>query len=897
MNEVDRVVFIPVRGNTLFTADAMQSMCHLEKKMLQTFATSDDRMYLNSTYDAINHCENTWSILNAVTVVNNKSSCEDITNDDVQNFGHFLKDCVTFYENGLLTDTCDKTKTDCNVRVPDKCLEDDIAKNVFHYMTPKSFVKEVKDSTFKLESSMMFLYLYWYQQWDFYMDVFEKKTVTDGVTKVNAIELNVKFDLFSTYLESDALYVGLGTALAILIIVLYTGSLFVTIMTILNMGMSLIVSYFVYKVIFQLSFFPFVNILAIVLLIGIGADDTFVFMDIWKKAKADLPGKDRTIVLHETIRHAAVTMFVTSFTTGSALYANMISSIIAIKCFAVFAGTAIMANFVFTITWLPVIVVMDDWCTEHWFGWWQLCLKHMTSTWKPLSKASQNLTSKYIPAIVFNLRYMWIAVLGLLGAGGAYLIFVSPKLKLPTTNDFPVFKPDHPFEQYDQVYKVKYAFEQDKVNMLPYIVVFGVVAEDGRDTWDPYAKSDKNATLDLTFDVSEPESQQWLLDFCHDMRNQPFINTNYDVHCLIEVVKLHMQRPCSEHKYSGIIPSMCCNQTVFPFTKSQFQVCAPIVCGEFQDCNGNSGEPFYISYGPLYSGENNTISALAILATSTYKDGPDYDEMHEFWNTAESFTKYQTQKAPASMQGGWFITSGWYQVGFYALQSGLATGAAESMGISLVIAAVVLFLTTRNGLVSLYAIISVAGTVFVTIGALVLMGWQLNITECVILSIAVGLSVDFTIHYGVAYRIAPVTDRKGRSEFALKTLGSAIMVAALSTFSAGAMMMPAQVLSYSQLGTFMMIVMSTSWVYANFFFLPLCRIIGPSKNFAQIPVPKCACYREPDTGVTSIDNDYIHETTGPGDSVYVPDSNGVLENVEMNAPGTRQFNSMVVGFR
>ncbi|XP_072038637.1 protein dispatched homolog 1-like isoform X1 [Amphiura filiformis] len=892
---INRMVFIPVKGNTLFTVQGMQSMCTLQKKMLRTFATSEDRWYLNTTYNEDYNCENTWSILNAVTLINNKTSCDEITEDDILNFAHLLQDCVSFYEQGLLT--CDKTKSDCSqVEVPDKCLSNDLVGNVFHYLTPKSFVNEVKDNTFKLKSTMLFLYLHWSQKWDFYMDVFEKNTVTDGVTEVAAMQFFVKFDLFRVYLESDALFVGLGTALAILIIIWYTGSLFVTVMTILNMGMSLIVSYFVYKVIFQLPFFPFVNILAIILLIGIGADDTFVFMDIWKKAKAELHGKDRTVVLQETIRHAAVTMFVTSFTTGAALYANMISSIIAIKCFAVFAGTAIMANFAFTITWLPVVVVMDDWCNEHWFGWWKMCLKQIKSSWRPLSKVSDKFATKYVPLFVFKLRYLWIVLFALLGAGGAYLIFVSPGLELPTQTDFPVFNSDHPMEQYDQVYKKEYDFEQDKVDMLPYIVAFGAIPVDDRGTWDPNQKSTKNVTLDKTFDISDPKSQQWLLDFCSEVRKQPFVNKNHDVFCFIEVVKYHMERPCSENLYS-IVPDMCCNQSAFPYPKSQFKICAPIVCAEFMGCAGTSGDPFNIPYGPLYSGENNTIAAFSILATSTYKDGPDYNDMHEFWTTADTWTSSQVQKAPPGMKSGWFITFGWYQVQFYALQSGLATGAAESMGISLAIAAVVLFLTTRNFLISLYAIISVSGTVFVTIGSLVLLGWQLNITECVILSIAVGLSVDFTIHYGVAYRIAPVTDRKGRSEFALKTLGSAIMVAALSTFSAGAMMMPAQVLSYSQLGIFMMLVMSTSWVYANLFFLPLCRTMGPSRNIAQIPMPKCnSCTRGTDTVVASIDNDYVHGNNCPGDAIYTPDSENLLENVEMDTPGTLQFNSLVVAF-
>ncbi|CAL8312007.1 unnamed protein product [Lota lota] len=44
-------------------------------------------------------------------------------------------------------------------------------------------------------------------------------------------------------------------------------------------------------------------------------------------------------------------------------------------------------------------------------------------------------------------------------------------------------------------------------------------------------------------------------------------------------------------------------------------------------------------------------------------------------------------------------------------------------------------------------------------GLLVLLGWELNVLESVTISVAVGLSVDFDVHYGVAYRWRPSRTR------------------------------------------------------------------------------------------------------------------------------------------
>lgn len=47
-------------------------------------------------------------------------------------------------------------------------------------------------------------------------------------------------------------------------------------------------------------------------------------------------------------------------------------------------------------------------------------------------------------------------------------------------------------------------------------------------------------------------------------------------------------------------------------------------------------------------------------------------------------------------------------------------------------------------------------------------------------------------------------------------------------------MAPASVLVYIQASHFLMTLMTFSWLYATFFFLPLCAVIGPTGNFGQI---------------------------------------------------------------
>ncbi len=843
------MVLVPRKTKSLFSAENMKAMCKIDNDVVRqhpSFPMSCCRnslLPINESTISDTKCMLSWSLGNVVAMLNNKESCEKIDGRDVENTRQILKGCVSYYESGELTEVCETPECQS---LPPQCTKGSLVYKIFHYLTPSSFVKQVKQGTFKLSSSIVFLpieMLYAFNElWDLYKDAFENKIITRDNVKVAALEFGLKYDLFASYLQEDTLYLGLSAIVVVIIIVLYVRSPFITAMTLLNMVMSIVLAYFAYKALFQLNFFPFVNIAATVLVIGIGADDTFVFIDIWKKARQDIargdPNYDRAAVVHETLKHASVTMFVTSFTTGSALYASAISSITAVKCFAIFAGTAIVANFIFTVTWLPVVAVLNDLCGDLLFGRESDADKRNDKKRQcyPLTACCVNLScffkkvfTVHIQTIIFNLRIIWILVFLGLAIGGFIIVFISPKLQLPSQSDFQVFRSSHEFEKYTSGFKKEYNFEDDQVDLLPYVVVWGLQAVDNGNHWDP--DNTGKVKYDEHFDLSNPDSQQWLYNFCHQMKNQSFIQKGDQSYCFIDTLRTTLQSPCT----TETLPQPCCGRTEFPFPSDVFNQCATLMCSNHETgCMSTHG---FMRFGPWF--DNNGIRAFSVVATSTYKLSLDYNLMDDYWNTANVWTEDQMSTAPKAMSGGWFISHSLMQLNFYDLQGSLATGAPAAMGISLGIAAAVLLLTTRNILISLYAIVSISGAVFVTIGSLVLLGWQLNIFESAILSLAVGLSVDFTIHYGVGYRLAPHKGKKHRTEFSIQTLAPAITVAAVSTFAAGAMMMPATVVTYVQLGTFLMLVMTISWSYATFFFLALCRTIGPRGNIAQVPLPKC----------------------------------------------------------
>lgn len=169
-----------------------------------------------------------------------------------------------------------------------------------------------------------------------------------------------KYDEFNRQLILDAVFPGIGLVMVALILLMYTHSVVVMALTIFSVITSIIVAYFIYHQIFRLTFFPFLNILAFVFLVGIGADDAFVFNDVWLQAKLALPLGGIVDWVEYTLSHAALSMFVTSFTTSAAFYANVVSEITAIRLFGIFAGTSIIIMYSLMVTWFPAGVIFME---------------------------------------------------------------------------------------------------------------------------------------------------------------------------------------------------------------------------------------------------------------------------------------------------------------------------------------------------------------------------------------------------------------------------------------------------------------------------------------------------------------------------------------------------------
>jgi hypothetical protein len=245
--------------------------------------------------------------------------------------------------------------------------------------------------------------------------------------------------------------------------------------------------------------------------------------------------------------------------------------------------------------------------------------------------------------------------------------------------------------------------------------------------------------------------------------------------------------------------------------------------------------------GPKFNITNNRVEAIIVEYDSNVTFSFSYEEMESFYQSVEAWFSSVIETAPPQLRSGFFLS----HLGFYDVQNSLMGDTMSAIALAMTIAIIVIFASTLNIGLSLLAVFTICSIIFVTMAILVLLGWKLNILESVAITLAIGLSVDFTLHYGVMYRQAAASsnpqDKDASVVYSITNMGGPVTMAAFTTLLSGICLLPSRLLAYIQIGTFIMVVMVTSWVFATFFFQAVLRILGPNSLSIENSIPEDSC--------------------------------------------------------
>lgn len=259
------VIVQSVSGNNLFSVEGLRALCDLDENKLR----KSEHFPELCEQDSWGSCCRSWSVANYVALLRNLSSCHDIKKSDVSAVLELVASCANFYHHMKLSHDCTTDPALCR-GVPRQCFEYDAIYNILHYLTDMDFFNP-KSSDFnvpRLKYTAVFLPTAQSSEaLSYYKDLKNTKLCND-VVEVVGMELGLKYKLFVECLLHDTVYVCMAGLIIFLFLWMYSSSFFVTFMTISGVVFSVGTAYFMYTVVYQITFFPFINLLTIVIIIG-----------------------------------------------------------------------------------------------------------------------------------------------------------------------------------------------------------------------------------------------------------------------------------------------------------------------------------------------------------------------------------------------------------------------------------------------------------------------------------------------------------------------------------------------------------------------------------------------------------------------------------------------------
>eukprot|EP01064_Diplonema_japonicum_P003493 TRINITY_DN12245_c0_g2_i3.p1 TRINITY_DN12245_c0_g2~~TRINITY_DN12245_c0_g2_i3.p1 ORF type:complete len:1343 (+),score=373.17 TRINITY_DN12245_c0_g2_i3:47-4030(+) len=173
----------------------------------------------------------------------------------------------------------------------------------------------------------------------------------------------------------------------------------------------------------------------------------------------------------------------------------------------------------------------------------------------------------------------------------------------------------------------------------------------------------------------------------------------------------------------------------------------------------------------------------------------------------------------------------------YLLVKGAINGTLVSLGLATGIVTLACF----NVLIGFLVLLELLGVVGYVLGMVELLGWELGMIESVAITILVGLSVDYVVHFAVHYNHVSVetgdtdssfvTERQKRVYEVVSDMGPTVLGGAATSIGAALILFCTWVQFFYKFGVFFLLTIVFSYVFSMLFFLPIMSLIGPENEF------------------------------------------------------------------
>merc|ERR1712157_403215 len=224
---------------------------------------------------------------------------------------------------------------------------------------------------------------------------------------------------------------------------------------------------------------------------------------------------------------------------------------------------------------------------------------------------------------------------------------------------------------------------------------------------------------------------------------------------------------------------------------------------------------------------NGAIEAIFFSFQGRVRFDSPFNELSDEYDFIEGWLDNEREQLAPEGVNQMFQTSidyWWFDTNGQMLRSAYA-----SAGIALAISGLIVFISSRSFILTLFALITIAYVLASTTAMLVASGWTLGFLESICFAILIGISCDFVIHFCHAYAHLPGdVDRHYRTKYALIRMGPSILAAAFTTVCSAAIMLFTVISFFQQFALILFYTIIQATVGSFVVFIAFTDCIGPS---------------------------------------------------------------------
>uniref|UniRef100_A0A6G1S5S0 Protein dispatched 1 n=1 Tax=Aceria tosichella TaxID=561515 RepID=A0A6G1S5S0_9ACAR len=787
-----------------------------------------------------------------------------------------------------------RRKTLCG-SIPEECLKcGGWTYDVLHFLTSESFTKHKTQTNaieisnrlpsrftklssremgaYKLSHANIFLPLAKSSSLMKYYLALSKHSLKTPYAEVKVLNLGLKNSLFEHMISDDVKLFAIALVSILVVISIYTWSCILSLAILLIICLSLCLSYVIYELIFDIAIFPFMNLLAVVISFGICSDNAMLFCKHWssdhtnefKPTNGNENGSNHNSAgpvltsrehanLDRMLKKAIKSTSAATLATACSFIISTISKVTAVRCFCIFATLSVITNYLLIVLLLPPALILD-------YKLKRLIERHFNDKNHRLIKLAnqaqlarervlaigENIHQNWIFTFIIRFKFYLIITFITLMILSSVLVFHGPGLQPADDDDIQLLSKQHAFEQYDKNLKKEFAFERFKTigpqgpnakslleppETLPVRVVFGVKPTDNGNRFDPHDRG--TLVFDRNFDIAEQNTQIWLLEFCQKLLQQRFIHPppmSEMSNCFMDTFKLWMEtRSCRDPINPEIDRTPCCQTSEFPFERFTFNKCML----EIVDIMRKSPQLYSnINAGLRFFKNSTRVAALIIEYQSNRIYTDSFTKMDGFFHDIDEWVTWHINNtAPQGLRSGWFTSN---NLDLLALQTELEVSTNASVWLEVLFATIALMISTQDLCLTLAGILTISTIIVAILAVLIVLKWTLGVAESILISLTIGLSIDFALHYIVAYSEGLRSRLShGVVQRILNEVGSPIALATITTSLAGFVIVWSDILAYQELGTFLMLIAIVSWLTSTFFLLPMLATFDSVRNYGE----------------------------------------------------------------